>query len=254
MQYPQDNLLLQACRTLFGQDIILNREFLTYLQPSGAKTAYRNQVKAHHPDRFGNAPPHVRQRQTERFREIHQAYDLLKNFLDGRQAAGRPSAWAAPRAQKPAAPSKPYTSSRQQRARASAFGQQTRIPAIPLEYGMFAYYSGKITYQDLIQGLIWQRRQRPALGVIARQWGWLTDAQVHNILRHRGHSQRFGKKAIEMKQLRPHQVEALLAHQRSQQQKLGQFFIEEGLMNQLEANRLARQLEQHNAHLRNAAY
>ncbi len=250
MQSAPDTFLIQACRTLFGQNVNLSREFLAYLQPSGAKLAYRTQVKAHHPDRFCNAPPHVRQRQTERFREIHQAYGLLKNFLEGRQPGGRGASASTPfRKSKPATATRPSSYAQQSRSRTASAPHQNRVPAIPLEYGMFAYYSGKISYQDLIQGLIWQRRQRPALGDIARQWGWLTDLQISQILTHRGHSRRFGRKAVELNHLQPYQVKALLAYQRSQQQKLGQFFVKKGLMSQFDADQLAGKLANHNARL-----
>lgn len=247
MGYPQENLLLQACRTLFGPEIVLSREFLTCLQPNGAKVAYRSQVKVHHPDRFADSPPHVRQRQTERFREIHQAYDLLKGFLDRRQKVSS----SPPRPQPHPAATQRNTYKSKHRAQSPPANRPPRIPAIPLEFGMYAYYSGKISYKDLIQGLIWQRRQRPALGAIAKQWGWLTETQVQRILKHHGPSQRFGRKAVELRHLRPHQVDALISYQRSQQQKLGQFFVERGLISQSEANQLARKLEQHNTRLRN---
>ncbi len=247
MQHSHNNLLLQACRTLFGQDIVLSQNFLAYLQPDGAKIAYRSQVKAHHPDRFTNAPPQVREQQTERFRDIHQAYTLLKDFLDNRQKIRFPKApTARPRT------AQPYRSPHPQHRQATqpSTRSQSLIPNIPLEYGMFVYYSGKIAYHDLIRGLIWQRKQRPSIGTIARHWGWLNEQQVNTILKQRGPSQRFGKKAVELKHLRPHQVESLLTHQRSRQRRLGHYFVNEGLMSQREADELARKLKQHNARLR----
>jgi hypothetical protein len=254
MQQTPDNFLLQACRTLFGQKFTLNSDFLADLQPSGAKLAYRNQVKEHHPDRFSNAPLHIRQRQTQRFREIHQAYDFLKNFLERRRSFTPNSGPPLRQGQNPLTVAKDDPFPRQKTARPSAATRPAQIPAIPLEYGMYAYYSGKIAYQDLIQALIWQRRQRPNLGAIARQWGWLSESQIQHILKHRGHSRRFGRKAIELNHLQPCQVKALLIHQRSQQQKLGRFFVDRNLMSQFDADQLAGKLARHNAHLREQCY
>ena len=84
MYFNSEIALLNACRTLFGKEVSLSHEFLYYLQPSGAKTAFRNQAKAHHPDAHASSSPHVRQQQTERFREIRQAYDLLIEYLEKR--------------------------------------------------------------------------------------------------------------------------------------------------------------------------
>jgi hypothetical protein len=68
MSLLSQSAILDACRTLFGDEVNLGPEFLGYLQPGGAKSAFRNQVKQHHPDRFAGAAPEVRARQTARFR------------------------------------------------------------------------------------------------------------------------------------------------------------------------------------------
>lgn len=235
---PAEHALLNACRTLFGDAVSLGPEFLAYLQPSGAKTAFRNQVKQHHPDRFAAAPQDVRIRQTERFREIHQAYHLLNDYLIARHRSLRPVAHAA-RSYRPARRPGPQP--------ASAGGERATLPPLPLEFGLFAFYSGKIDYRDLIEALVWQRRQRPAIGALALQWGWLSADKVRNILGSRDGGGRFGRKAVSLGLLTPLQVEMLLRHQRSHQQRLGQYFVSHGLMTQLEADQLAAALERHNA-------
>lgn len=235
---PAQFTLLDACRTLFGDQVNLGPEFLAYLQPSGAKVAFRSQAKRHHPDRFAFAPADVRARQTARFREIHQAYHLLANYLE-RRPLPRPDqplrpAWQRAR-RKPPAPANPRG-----------------IPPMPMEFGIFAYYRGQIEYRDLIEALVWQRRQRPALGMLACQWGWLTEEKVRRILGHRGTAGRFGRKAVELGLLSSLQVDVLLRHQRTRQQRLGQYFIERGLMTATEADRLARDLDRHNSRFASA--
>jgi len=42
--------LLSACRILFGPDVVINRDFLWYLQQEGAKSAYWSRAKESHPD------------------------------------------------------------------------------------------------------------------------------------------------------------------------------------------------------------
>jgi hypothetical protein len=235
---PAQYTLLDACRTLFGDQINLGPEFLAYLQPSGAKVAFRSQAKRHHPDRFAFAPPEVRARQTARFREIHQAYHLLANYLERRPL---------PRPDQPPRPA-------WQRARRAppAPANPRGIPPMPMEFGIFAYYRGHIDYRDLIDALVWQRRQRPALGAIACQWGWLTEEKVRRILGHRGTGGRFGRKAVELGLLSSLQVDVLLRHQRTHQQRLGQYFVERGLMTATEADRLARDLDRHNSRFASA--
>lgn len=235
---PVPHALLDACRTLFGDQVQLGAEFLSYLQPSGAKVAFRAQAKQHHPDYFSNASPEVRARQTARFREIHQAYHLLSSYLEQR----RPPRQTAPRP-RPATRPAPRPTGHGDTAR----GKSGEAPPMPMEFGIFAYYRGIIDYRDLIDALVWQRRQRPTMGVIACQWGWLNEAKVRSILGYRGSRGRFGRKAVALGLLSPLQVEALLRHQRTHQQRLGQYFIDRGLMSVAEADRLARDLERHNA-------
>jgi hypothetical protein len=238
MYLNSETALLNACRTLFGKEVNLSCEFLYYLQPSGAKSAFRNQAKAHHPDAHASSAPHIRQQQTERFREIRQAYDLLIEYLEKR-----------PRLHAASFRNRPAQTAPQQAERATRQRPQARplsIPSIPLEFGMYSFYQGKVTYQQLIEALVWQRRQRPTLGAIAQQWGWLSAAKVTRVIGHRGQAVRFGKKAIELGYLKPHQVEALLNYQRTLQKRIGQYFVDKGLLTAEEASRISRNLKKHN--------
>ena len=245
MQFQSETALFSACRTLFGKEVNLSRDFLSYLQPSGAKTAFRNQAKAHHPDAHASSSTQIRKQHTERFREIRQAYDLITDFLNKRHR---------PRQKTPGRGPSHTTShwgksSTYHRKQQKPHPRPTKIPAIPLEFGMFTYYQGKVNYQQLIEALVWQRRQRPTLGVIAQKWGWLSEAKVIQILGHRGHAVRFGKKAIELGYLKSHQVEALLQHQRSLQTRIGQYFVVRGLLTEEEADLISQSLKNHNSQL-----
>src|SRR5574341_2660421 len=73
--------VLDACRTLFGEDVSLRRDFLFYLQPTGAKTAFRKIAKETHPDHFANEPSDIQKRQNDQFRDVLQAYELLNTFF-----------------------------------------------------------------------------------------------------------------------------------------------------------------------------
>lgn len=242
MHFHSETAVFNACRTLFGQEVNLSREFLNYLQPSGAKTAFRNQAKTHHPDAHARASTKIRNQQTERFREIRQAYDLIIDFLEKRHLkcrtiSDRSSAQAASHRGK---------SSTHQRTRQKPHARPSSIPSIPLEFGMFTFYQGKVSYQQLIEALVWQRRQRPTLGAIALKWGWLSEAKVAQILGHRGHAVRFGKKAIELGYLKTPQIEALLQYQRSLQKRIGLYFVEKGLLTKEETDLISQSLKNHN--------
>ncbi len=236
--------LLNACRTLFGHEVT-SHDFLDCLKPSGARSAFRNQAKTHHPDGYASSSAQVREEQTERFREIRQAYELIIEFLEkrprGQQAA---PAWA-PESAAAHQGRRPGRRPSQQKPHV----RQSAIPAIPLEFGMYSYYQGRVTYQQLIEALVWQGRQRPALGAIAQKWGWLAEARVTQILGHRSYAMRFGKKAVELGYLDQYQVDALLKYQRSLQQRIGRYFVERGLLTEEEADQISQDLASHNSQL-----
>ncbi len=112
MHFHSETAVFNACRTLFGNEVNLSRDFLNYLQPSGAKTAFRSQAKAHHPDAHASSSTLIRNQQTERFREIRQAYDLIIDFLENRHSS-----------RKTATAKKPSQTSSQWRDHSSATAQ-----------------------------------------------------------------------------------------------------------------------------------
>ena len=231
--------VLDACRTLFGSEVSLSREFLSYIQPSGAKTAFRKIAKETHPDLFAAEHPDVQKRQNEQFRQVLQAYELLNVFFKKREGG----LWV---------PSDRFSTadlSRQAR-RESARGDRFYRGEMPhriLEVGLYLYYRGSISYRALIDALVWQRGQRPVIGDIAKRWNWLDDEKVRSILDFRGRPLRFGEKAVHLGYLTPFHIKAILWFQRSQQERLGQFFVRRGYLTMNELERLVRELHGHNA-------
>jgi hypothetical protein len=231
--------VLDACRTLFGSEVSLGRDFLFYLQPSGAKSAFRTVAKKTHPDLFAGEHAEVQRQQTELFREALQAYELLSAFFKQRDDG----LWI---------PSDRFFARdlRKQARRAASRGNRFYdgpVPLRPLEIGLYLYYRGGIPYRALIDALVWQRGQRPALGVIAKRWNWLDDKDIREIISLRGRPLRFGEKAVELGLLTPFHVKALLWFQRSQQERLGQYFVRQGHLSAQELERMVEELHCHNA-------
>ncbi|AAR36151.1 J domain-containing protein [Geobacter sulfurreducens] len=235
--------LLDACRQLFGPDVDLSREFLHYLQPSGAKAAFRQRARETHPDLFGHESPHLQQRQAELFRQVREAYDLMCAFFRHREEG-------LARHESPCQSAGRRRSAGRERPRDDGPRDgfyQGHLPQRPLKLGRYLYYRGMISYRDLIRALAWQRAGRPPIGALATHWGWLDDTQVRTILSAGHHPGRFGEKAIRFGFLTPRQVELLLFRQRSRQTRLGQYFVAGNVVSMTEMERLARELRQHNA-------
>lgn len=240
-----------ACRTLFGPKISLGHGFLVYLQPSGAKSAFRKLAKKVHPDRFAGHDHGVQKRQADQFRQIVQAYELIDAFLRHRDAHP-PSAGPCrePAAPRPAGERSERAKDRRPQSKANVY--HGPVPRRYLEFGSFLYYRGLIPYGQLIQALVWQRRQRPSIGDIAQRWNWLSPTDILRICRDRGPYGRFGEKAVRLGLLQEHQVRTLLFFQRSRQQRIGQFFVEQGILCSLQVETLVAELQQHNARFSSA--
>ncbi len=228
--------VLDACRTLFGSDVTLSREFLFYLQPSGAKKAFRRLAKETHPDLFAAEHPDIQKRQNDAFRGLIDAYGLLTEFFKQR----KDGLWL------------PDGFSRGQRRRArrtAAAGDRYYNGTVPfraLETGLYLYYRKSIPYRALIDALVWQRAQRPVIGSIAKRWNWLADRDLQTILSFRGKPFRFGEKAVHLGILSPFRVNVLLYYQRSQQERLGKYFVRRGYLTDEQMDQLIKDLQQHN--------
>lgn len=217
--------LIAACRALFGSEVEVSHDFLRYLQPSGAKAAYRVMAKKTHPDLQPHAQPEQR---GETFRRVSEAYQLLSRYLLQRET-GRPS------------PLPPRTEPVHE---AGSYLYQGELPQRHLELGRYLFYRGLIPYRMLIEAITWQRRQRPNIGSIARRWNWLSEAAIRTVLQ--TGLGRFGEKAVHLGLLNRSQVQQLLLYQRSVQSKFGQFFLERGLFTRYELERLVREQKEHN--------
>jgi hypothetical protein len=242
--------VVRACRTLFGKDIDVSRQFLYYsIQPSGVKSAYRKKAKENHPDLFAAEPPDIQRKQTALFREIMDAYDVLTRFFQQRElkscAPGKNYSAEQTHAKEgsPAEPSTPPSSSRNR----DDIYYKGNVPHRTLKIGHYLYYRGKISFGALIKALIWQRKQRPSMGDIAVQWGWLDKDGVDRIFNACGKPRLFGEKAAELGLLTVFQVNTILLYQRTQQTPLGTFFIENGILKPEELEHLVRELKEHNA-------
>ncbi len=232
-----ESQVLAACHTLFGSDVLTSRAFLHYIQPSGVKSAYRRKAKETHPDAVAGLDPSLQKQQAAVFIEILKAYDTLNGFFKEREEG----LW--------------LVEEQVQRPRNTWSGESVKkhahyggtIPQRPLELGRYLYYRGVVTYADLIQALSWQRVQRPVIGDIALRWGWLNNDGIGQIIAARHVPGRFGEKAINLGLLSSFQVKTMVFYQRSQQQRLGQYFVQRGLLSAAELDRLLKELHEHNS-------
>ncbi|HEY6002085.1 MAG TPA: molecular chaperone DnaJ, partial [Anaeromyxobacter sp.] len=137
-------------------------------------------------------------------------------------------------------------------------GQRARAPARPedlprrrLRFAEFLYYSGRVRWSDLADAIAWQRTQRPPLGRIAVDFGFLAPDDPGVILERRreagAHAVPFGEWAVRLGYLRPFQLLAALGHQLRLQRPIGQFFVERRMLAPDEIEDVRRRILRHNS-------
>ncbi len=128
------------------------------------------------------------------------------------------------------------------------------MPQGQLRFAEFLYYSGRISWQALVESIAWQRRQRPSIGRIAVGWGHLTEDDVREVLESRrrdgAHGIPFGEHALRRGMLTPFQLLALLGRQRRMQRRIGEFFVERGDIGPGEIAAIRLAVMRHNARCR----
>ena len=125
------------------------------------------------------------------------------------------------------------------------------LPKRRLRLAEFLFHCGRVSWQDCCNAVQGQRAQRPSGGQIAIELGWLDRAQVARILRERVQDKAYQTPFCEYAVLRGYltatQVAALLGRQRRRQRRIGDYFVERGLLGREELDALARSLRDHNA-------
>jgi hypothetical protein len=225
----EETELINACRILFGTHVDVTPEFLRYIQPDGIKNAYRSRARECHPDSYLGEGDLLER--TELFRRSVEAYELLTGFLRDRKLPATRPKTSSPGYRSPACHRWPRPRTMQPRARDERY-YDGPLPPIELRVGLFLYFRGIISYQAVVRSLLWQRDQRPALGVLACNWGWITDDLIDYLLSACHMPAPFGERAVKLGLLTRNQLKILLFHQRSLQQPIGRYFVQQGLISE----------------------
>lgn len=236
----------KAAEILFGM-----RADHRSLSAAEVKAVFRRRAHQLHPDTRtdGHHTPSVV------FSELVTARDVLLDHLV--QAAAPPK----PQTIRPSQPSThqgggyPFhiVRPRQQKPHSEKLPQKSHeryysgvFPTYPVKFGQFLYFSGVISWQDLVRGMRWQREQRPAFGELAVMWGWLCEKDVRAIRAATDIPGVFGERATALGLLTEKQANFLARHQHHSQPRLGEYFIRNRLLTERDVKDWLRKLECHN--------
>ena len=236
--------LLSACRILFGPDVVITNDFLSYLQLEGAKSAYWSRAKESHPDAHPDATISVQKALGDEFGRVKESYQLLCSFLKYREQTNcKVNDFIVNCRRKE---TEAHYRTRRDAGDPSELFHYGTVPNIEVKIGRYLYFRGVTSYQSIFKALSWQRKQRPTIGALARQWGWLDDQIIRTILTTRDIPGLFGERALAMGALTIKQQKKLVLYQQSLHQRLGLYFTLNGIVNEKEMEVLARERVMHN--------
>lgn len=239
--------LINSCRVLFGEGVDITPDFLHILEPSGLKSAYRRRLLETHPDRA----IHLRISPTlleERCKEVNVAYERLSLYLNKHTGSGTVEKQPPPHHVYPwERYNRPGYKDKAPRGNNIFRG---RLPQTKLKFGSYLYYSGIITMVSLIDAIVWQKRQRPLLGAMALERGWIAKGDILHILKARRPGERFGESALRCGRLDRGQISHLLRLQKLLQPRIGQYFVKQGFFSHNELERLLKEMFLHNLRCR----
>jgi len=245
--------LFKACETIFGSDVKVSFDFLTYLQPVRIKTAYRKRAFETHPDRAKALGTFTEDLNTE-FINVHEAYERLLSFVETKNGSNM----NAPLFNRFGTQQYSGFSARQNKGGQKKNHHHKRfksytdhfysggLPKSNLMFGQFLYYSGLISWRTLIDAICWQRRQRPLIGQIAVGWGLISSREIMHILRVRTFNEKFGECALRIGYISSFEQFALVGKQRRIQRPFGEYFIENGILSSDDLMSIARKQQLHN--------
>jgi hypothetical protein len=239
------NLMTQeisnACHMLFGPNIRVSRDFISSLDSTGLKAAFKKRALETHPDRASLLNKDAT-KLNEHFKKVSEAYIQLNSFIET-----RPKSYSF---------KIPIQAKRgfQERAtihchkRFSNHFYSGKMPQGPLLLGHFLYYSGRISWEVLIAAIIWQRQQRPMLGDLALKAKVLSLDKIDQIVSNRKIGERFGDCALRLCLLNSFQLKNLLKQQSRMQPLIGNYFIEKGILTSFDLFMASKRQQIHNLH------
>lgn len=123
-----------------------------------------------------------------------------------------------------------------------------KTPGRNLRFAEFLYYSGYISWTELVQALVWQYRNRPKLGELATESGLLDFAEVLDIIRAKNPYELFGEAAVRLGYLSPSKLDNLVREQKKMGCPIGHYFTSSNLMTTDTLHKKLSENRRHNFH------
>ena len=104
------------------------------------------------------------------------------------------------------------------------------VPRRRLRLAEFLYYTGRVSWQSLINAVVWQRKAQPRFGELARELRSISSQDLARLLSSRLRHEQMGETAQRLRLLSAAEVERILRLQRARKRPIGRYFLEKESM------------------------
>ena len=223
----------KALLVLFEQKMLRSYYAVNPIKTQNIKKAFRQKVKTSHPDKakiLGISEGEL----TTRFQIINEAYNLLLEFLEQKEKIivriiSKSS-------------SGNYT---RDFSLLKRFYNGT-IPQRQLRFAEFLFYRKIINFHSLIRSIVWQRRNRPKIGKLGVDLGYMSPSDITFIIRNRQYSEPFGQTASRLGFISSYQLSIILGKQKKFKCLIGEYFTNEKIITHYEMGQLLYEHKKHN--------
>ena len=237
------------------------------------KKAYRRKVMVSHPDRAHTLGKDPAKMQVQ-FQEINDAFQLLLDKIrkdnslitrssyrknragaykhpsgTGRkQQSRRGTSSAGSYKARQGKSARPEGSTKKYHRRNAAPGQFYKgiLPPKILRFAEYLYYTGEISWEELIHAIVWQYRNRPKLGELAESMGFLDNRQVLQIIKKRKLTETFGHAAVRLGMVERKTLDQLVRAQRMIGLPIGKYFTDRDIFSEEQLQQKLMSFRRHN--------
>ena len=213
------------------------------------RSAYRKKAKLFHPDLAATSSMNEERLQTI-FLKISKAYETLNRYIGSSKATNsfdfekvvHHTKWQPVKPNVPVPVNKTFSSD---------YYYRGKMPDRKLRFGEFLFYSGIIDWKTFMNALVYQCTNRPMLGAICIDSGFIDQNDVINIMNDRNllGCEKFGQAAVRLRYLTKKEVSYALRKQHQYFQPFGKYFIDKNLISKKQLQRFLTNFHHRNMRL-----
>lgn len=227
--------------------------FVKRLDPSTVRSAFRKKALETHPDR-AKVSGRGENEQADLFRQVKQAYEVLLPVAERCSAVEVKARVSAKPAGAEKKEKRAYQHAHDQHRRTfngkprrtPSFYYNGLIPGHRLRLGHYLYYSGIISWQNLVNAVAFHMRSKPRYGEIALGWSMITPEELAFCLSQRLKGEKIGECLKRSELISDFQHLAILGKQRKFHCLFGAYFVNEGILSQRQLDIAVRRAVLHN--------